>query len=75
VGLEAHAKDQARFPSGWAFFNLGTSAQTAKPLAANSACQTCHLKNGAVDNTFVQFYPTLLPVAMAKGTIKSGVEK
>jgi hypothetical protein len=55
VGFGAHVKDQARFPSGWAFFNLGTSAQTAKPLAANSACQTCHLKNGAVDNTFVQF--------------------
>lgn len=75
VGLEAHVKDTARFPNGWAFFSLSTAAPTAKPLPANSACQTCHSKNGAVDNTFVQFYPSLLPVAMAKGTFNSGVEK
>ena len=75
VGLEAHVKDQARFPNRWAFFDLGTSAKTAKPLPADSACQTCHSKSGAVDNTFVQFYPTLLPVAAAKGTIKSGIER
>jgi hypothetical protein len=24
-----------------------------------------------VDNTFVQFYPTLLPIAKAKGTLKT----
>jgi hypothetical protein len=75
VGLEAHVKDLARFPTGWAFFNLGISGQTAKPLPANSACQTCHVKSGAVDTTFVQFYPTLLPVATAHGTVRSGVEK
>jgi hypothetical protein len=75
VGLEAHVKDQTRFPNKWAFFELGTSAPTAKPLAANSPCQTCHAKSGAVDDTFVQFYPTLLPVAKAKRTFKSTYEK
>jgi hypothetical protein len=75
VGLEAHVKDRARFPNGWAFFELGTSAATAKPLAANSSCQTCHAKSGAVDQTFVQFYPTLLPLAKAKGTFKSTDEQ
>lgn len=75
VGLEAHVKDEARFPNKWAFFDLGTSAPTAKPLAANSRCQTCHAQNGAVDQTFVQFYPTLIPVAKAKGTFKSTGEK
>lgn len=68
VGLEAHVKDEARFPNKWAFFNLGTAAASAKPLPSNSACQTCHRKSGAVDDTFVQFYPTLVPVAKAKGT-------
>ena len=66
VGLEAHVKDEARFPNKWAFFDLGTSAPSAKPLAANSRCQTCHAKSAAVDDTFVQFYPTLIPVAKAK---------
>ena len=75
VGLEAHVKDEARFPNKWAFFDLGTSARAAKPLAPNSDCQTCHAKSGAVDNTFVQFYPTLLPVAKAKGTFKSTDDK
>lgn len=70
VGLEAHVKDEARFPNKWAFFDLGTSAPSAKPLAPNSACQTCHVQHGAVDDTFVQFYPTLIPVARTKGTFR-----
>jgi len=75
VGLEAHVKDEARFPNKWAFFNLGTSAPSAKPLAPDSSCQTCHAKNGAVDDTFVQFYPTLAPIAKAKQTFKVTDEK
>jgi hypothetical protein len=70
VDLEVHVKDKARFPAGWAFFGFGAAAQTAKPLPADSSCQTCHSKHGAVDDTFVQFYPTILPVAKAKGTLK-----
>ena len=69
VTIEAHVKDQARFQSKWEFFGFG-AGQTAKPLGAKSNCQTCNSQNGAVDNTFVQFYPTLLPVARAKGTLK-----
>ncbi len=71
AALEIHLKDQTRFPTKWAFFGFGASAKTAKPLPANSACQTCHAKSGAVDETFVQFYPTLIPVARAKGTLKA----
>ena len=71
VGLEAHVKDEARFPKKWAFFNLNNTAPSVKAMDANSSCQTCHEKNGAVDETFVQFYPTLLPIAKAKGTFKA----
>lgn len=71
VALEAHVKDEARFPNRWGFFELGVSARTAKPLPPNSNCQTCHAMHGAVDDTFVQFYPTLLPVAQVKGTLKT----
>jgi hypothetical protein len=70
VGVEAHVKDEARFAQKWAFFDLGTSAPSAKPLSPNSSCQTCHAKSGAVDDTFVQFYPTLIPIAKSKGTFK-----
>jgi hypothetical protein len=75
VALEIHLKDQARFPkTKWAFFGFGAADQTGKPFPADSACQTCHAKSGAVDETFVQFYPTLIPVAKAKGTLKAGAE-
>ena len=70
AALEIHIKDEKRFPTRWAFFGFDSGNQTAKAFPANSACQTCHAKNGAVDETFVQFYPTLIPVAKAKGTFK-----
>jgi len=72
VDLEIHLKGEARFPGKWAFFVFGKTARTVKPLPANSSCQTCHSQHGAVDQTFVQFYPTLIPVAKAKGTFKGG---
>jgi hypothetical protein len=71
AALEIHLKDQSRFPTKWAFFGFEDSARTAKPFPADSRCQTCHAKSGAVDETFVQFYPTLIPVAKAKGTLKA----
>jgi hypothetical protein len=74
VGLEAHVKD-SRFPDGWAFFNFGGSQgirDSAEPLAPEQAarCVECHTKNGAVERTFVQFYPTLIDVARRKGTYR-----
>jgi Cytochrome P460 len=75
VGCEVHLKDEGRFPTKWAFFEFGTSARRAQPLPSESNCQTCHSANGAVDQTFVQFYPTLIPVAKAKGTFKLNSDK
>ena len=71
TGIEVEVKDTARFPNKWAFFGFGTSAQTARPTPDSAGCQACHSANGAVDNTFVQFYPTLIPVAKAKGTFRT----
>jgi hypothetical protein len=71
TGIEVEVKDEKRFPSKWAFFGFGTSPSAAKPLPETAGCLACHTKNGAVDNTFVQFYPTLTPVAKAKGTFKT----
>ena len=79
VGLEAEVKD-ARFPDGWAFYNFRLKpeatvmADSAPPLAGQdvASCVECHTKSTAVERTFVQFYPTLLEVARAKGTLKPG---
>jgi hypothetical protein len=73
TGVEAAVKDESRFPEKWAYFGFGgppNMRASAKAFPA-TACHSCHNKNGAVENTFVQFYPTLLPVAEAKGTIKA----
>ena len=68
VALEAAVKDEARFPQKWAYFGFGRSDKAA-PLPATSACNSCHNQNAAVENTFVQFYPTLLDAATHKGTL------
>ena len=69
IATEASVKDSKRFPDGWGYFDLGTTP-TAKVLPQTAACYTCHKNNTAVENTFVQFYPTLMEIAKAKGTVK-----
>ncbi len=70
TGLELHVKDASRFPGKWAFFDVANETRaTLIPPAAS--CYSCHTQHGAVDTTFVQFYPTLLPTAQAKGTLSA----
>jgi hypothetical protein len=69
MGLEVHVKDQARFTGNWAFFGFSGAATTAKMIPLSENCYSCHSEHGAVDTTFVQFYPTLLPIAQEKGTL------
>jgi len=71
-GMAAHVKDVARFKDmkGWAFFNFNPGDKVGTQFPLTSDCNVCHEKNGAVDTTFVQFYPTLIPVAIAHGTYK-----
>jgi hypothetical protein len=68
VSVEAAVKDERRFPQKWAYFGFrrGDKA-TAAP--ATSSCNSCHSQNAAVENTFVQFYPTLLEIATEKKTL------
>jgi hypothetical protein len=67
--IESEVKDAAKFPgNGWAFFAFGKS-NTGRMLARTEDCYSCHLEHGAVDNTFVQFYPVLLEIAKQKGTL------
>lgn len=74
MGLEVHVKDESRFPGKWAFFGFGDS-KVGTLFPAGAACYSCHLAHGAVDTTFVQFYPTLLPIAKSKGTLSAAYNK
>ena len=71
MGVEVHVKDTARFPEQWGFFAFGDKAP-ARRIPASAECYSCHQAHAAVDTTFVQFYPTLLPLAIAKGTLSAG---
>jgi hypothetical protein len=74
MGLEVHLKDEARFPGKWAFFSSDDGV-TGKLLPREMDCYSCHEQHGAVDTTFVQFYPTLLEVAKKKNTLSAAYLK
>jgi hypothetical protein len=79
MAVEAAVKDTTRFAStgGWAYFDLGAGAgakASSAALAPTASCYNCHNTNTAVENTFVQFYPTLFEVAKARGTVKPGYD-
>jgi hypothetical protein len=74
MGLEVHVKDEARFPAKWAFFGFD-EGKIAKMIPQSANCYSCHAAHGAVDTTFVQFYPTLLPIAKSKGTLSSSYQR
>jgi hypothetical protein len=72
-GMGVEVKDETRFPEKWAYFGFGPDTKTA---AANpkTGCWQCHNDNAAVEHTFVQFYPTLKPVAIKFGTYRQAAE-
>jgi hypothetical protein len=76
LGAEVHVKDEARFKAtgGWAFFGF-SDEQAAKMTNPGAGCIRCHEAHGAVDSSFVQFYPTLLPIAKAKNTLSANYLK
>jgi len=76
VGISVKVKDAARFQDQWAYFSFDSAAQTSK-ANPKAACWQCHHDHGGVDSTYVQFYPTLKPVAQKFGTLleaRSGAE-
>jgi hypothetical protein len=69
MGIEVHVKDVVRFSGGWAFFDFASPGANGKVFPPAATCYSCHPEHAAVDTTFVQFYPTLLPVARDKKTL------
>jgi hypothetical protein len=70
-GLEVHVRDGHRFPEKWAFYEVTGNNHPASPIPQDASCYSCHSAHGTVDTTFVQFYPTLIQIAKAKGTFKA----
>ena|ERR1700734_370986 len=73
MGMEVHVKD-AGLEGGWGFFEF-QGPGSAKLVNRPADCYACHEGHAAVDTTFVQFYPTLLGLAKAKGTLSQAYQK
>jgi hypothetical protein len=73
AGLAVEVKDENRFPDKWAYFSFRGDSDAAEALP-KPQCWQCHNDNAAVEHTFVQFYPTLKPVAEKFGTYRKDAE-
>jgi hypothetical protein len=78
VAIEASVKDRKRYPpDGWGYFSFDGNkglADSAAPFPTTKSCYACHRDKAAADNTFVQFYPTLLEAAKKHGTLERGYD-
>ena len=77
AGYDVELRDDARYPDErwkWTTFNAPGKDGNVAPVQAfpkTAACFQCHNANAAVDKSFVQFYPTLLPIAREKGSLNA----
>jgi Cytochrome P460 len=76
MGMEVHVKDNTRFKDqgNWAFFGFDED-KPSKMTPTTQSCYSCHAQHAAVDTTFVQFYPTLLPIAKSHNTLSPSYVK
>jgi hypothetical protein len=70
AGLSVEVKDETKFPEKWAYFAFGKDVKTAEAMPKEH-CWNCHEANAAVEHSFVQFYPTLIPIAQKFGTYRN----
>ena len=75
LSIEVHVKDSTRLTGGWGFFVFSSvHAEPAQRIPTSASSYSCHQQHGAVDTTFVQFYPTLLDIATRKHTLSPGYQ-
>jgi Cytochrome P460 len=74
MGLIVEVKNSTRNPERWAYYDFEANAKTAE-IMPKDTCWSCHEQHAAVEHTFVQFYPTLKPVAKNFGTYNEAREK
>ena len=75
MGLAVEVKDSTRFPDKWGYFGFDDTNQTSEAMPKGNPCTTCHEAHAAVEHTFVQFYPTLKPVAKKFGVYNESREQ
>lgn len=75
MGMAVEVKDSSRFPDTWAYFGFGGDDKSSEAAAKGNGCYTCHDAHAAVEHTFVQFYPTLKPVAQKFGVYNAAREQ
>ena len=68
MALEVEVKDSRRNPDKWAYYSFQPNARTTEAMPKGNDCWSCHEQHATVEHTFVQFYPTLKPVATTFGT-------
>lgn len=61
TNFEIHVLRPGEGKEEHSFYMFGASAKEGSPLPRGNACVSCHIKHGAHDGTFAQFYPTLRP--------------
>jgi len=69
-GLDVEVKDSSQ-KSEWTYYNFSPTDREA--TGVTGSCNSCHSEHGAVEHTFVQFYPTLLDFARQKHLLKPDV--
>lgn len=75
MGLAVEVKDSARNPEKWAYYGFDAEGKTAGAMPKGNGCWSCHEAHAAVEHSFVQFYPTLKPVAKKFGTYNEAREQ
>lgn len=75
MGLAVEVKDSARNPDKWAYYVFDADGKMAGAMPKGNPCWSCHDAHAAVEHTFVQFYPTLKPVAKKFGTYNDAREQ
>lgn len=69
-GLDVEVKDSSQ-KNEWTYYNF--SLGDGEAGGVTGSCNSCHAEHGAVEHTFVQFYPTLLEFAREKHLLKPEV--
>jgi hypothetical protein len=59
TNYEIHLIDPSRGADGRVFFVFDPNDTEGNPLPSGNNCVRCHVKHGAFEGTFAQFYPTL----------------
>jgi len=75
TGLAIEVKDSARNADKWAYYGFDADGKSAGAMPKGNGCWSCHEAHAAVEHTFVQFYPTLKPVAKKFGTYNEAREQ